>query len=267
MTIGLYQLNADGSGQDAAPTARRSTPTRLDDVTNLARVFTGYDLDIATADKGLHAAGRHLHRSKATPGPRGRWRSPPAGIRRWPPRFLGTTVAGGNRRQGGAQDRARHALQPPQRRALHRQAADPAAGHQQPEPRPTWRASRRCSPNNGAGVRGDMKSVLRRRAARQRGAQPGRPVGPRLRPAARADAALRAVGPHLRHRLHAAAPGRSATSRGTANQLGQSPLRSPSVFNFFRPGYVPPSAPRSRRRRAWSRRSSSWSTRPRWAAT
>jgi uncharacterized protein (DUF1800 family) len=27
-----------------------------------------------------------------------------------------------------------------------------------------------------------------------------------------------------------------------ATQLGQSPLRSPSVFNFFRPGYVPPSA-------------------------
>jgi hypothetical protein len=25
------------------------------------------------------------------------------------------------------------------------------------------------------------------------------------------------------------------------NALGQSPLRSPSVFNFFRPGYVPPS--------------------------
>ena len=23
-------------------------------------------------------------------------------------------------------------------------------------------------------------------------------------------------------------------------QLGQSPLRAPSVFNFFRPGYVPP---------------------------
>ena len=26
-----------------------------------------------------------------------------------------------------------------------------------------------------------------------------------------------------------------------ATQLGQSPLRSPSVFNYFRPGYVPPS--------------------------
>jgi uncharacterized protein (DUF1800 family) len=27
------------------------------------------------------------------------------------------------------------------------------------------------------------------------------------------------------------------------SQLGQSPLRSPSVFNFFRPGYVPPGTP------------------------
>ncbi|MFD0879692.1 DUF1800 family protein, partial [Variovorax dokdonensis] len=30
------------------------------------------------------------------------------------------------------------------------------------------------------------------------------------------------------------------TSSNTSS-LGQSPLRSPSVFNFFRPGYVPPS--------------------------
>jgi hypothetical protein len=27
-----------------------------------------------------------------------------------------------------------------------------------------------------------------------------------------------------------------------ANELGQSPLRSPSVFNFFRPGFIPPSS-------------------------
>ena len=27
---------------------------------------------------------------------------------------------------------------------------------------------------------------------------------------------------------------------GSDQALGQSPLRSPSVFNFFRPGYVPP---------------------------
>ncbi|MGQ0588187.1 MAG: DUF1800 family protein [Sphingosinicella sp.] len=28
----------------------------------------------------------------------------------------------------------------------------------------------------------------------------------------------------------------------TANRLGQSPGRSPSVFNFFRPGYTPPNS-------------------------
>jgi uncharacterized protein (DUF1800 family) len=27
-----------------------------------------------------------------------------------------------------------------------------------------------------------------------------------------------------------------------ATRLGQSPLRSPSVFNFYRPGYVPPNS-------------------------
>jgi hypothetical protein len=32
------------------------------------------------------------------------------------------------------EDGARHAVQPPERRPLHRQAADPAPGHQQPEP-------------------------------------------------------------------------------------------------------------------------------------
>jgi hypothetical protein len=34
--------------------------------------------------------------------------------------------------------------------------------------------------------------------------------------------------------------GISATPAIRAARLGQSPLRSPSVFNFFRPGYVPP---------------------------
>ena len=33
----------------------------------------------------------------------------------------------------------------------------------------------------------------------------------------------------------------NTTSPSSTSFLGQSPLRSPSVFNFFRPGYVPPS--------------------------
>jgi len=33
-----------------------------------------------------------------------------------------------------------------------------------------------------------------------------------------------------------------STTSDPAAQLGQSPLRSPSVFNFFRPGYIPPNS-------------------------
>ena len=47
------------------------------------------------------------------------------------------------------------------------------------------------------------------------------------------------MGPHLRHRS-TLDTWKIGNLSGTANQLGQSPLRSPSVFNFFRPGYVPP---------------------------
>lgn len=36
---------------------------------------------------------------------------------------------------------------------------------------------------------------------------------------------------------------RLGTTDDPASQLGQSPWRSPTVFNFFRPGYVPPNTP------------------------
>ena len=38
------------------------------------------------------------------------------------------------RQRGRPEDRARHAVQPSERRPVHRQAADPAHGHEQPEP-------------------------------------------------------------------------------------------------------------------------------------
>jgi uncharacterized protein (DUF1800 family) len=94
--------------------------------------------------------------------------------------------------------------------------------------------------DNGAGVRGDMKSVfaavLLDNEARS--------------PASLSDANFgRLREPMLRLVQWARTFGVSSTLdtwkvgnlSNPANQLGQSPLRSPSVFNFFRPGYVPPS--------------------------
>ncbi|MFD0879691.1 DUF1800 family protein, partial [Variovorax dokdonensis] len=51
MTIGLVQLEANGQPRRAADGTPLESYTQ-DDVTNLARVFTGYDLDIQAGDKG-----------------------------------------------------------------------------------------------------------------------------------------------------------------------------------------------------------------------
>ncbi len=93
--------------------------------------------------------------------------------------------------------------------------------------------------NNGSGVRGDLKAVWtailmddEARAA----PSPAGTLGGKLRePVVRWVQLLRTVGittSNGRFEIYDTSPSDQA--------LGQSPLRSPSVFNFFRPGYVPP---------------------------
>jgi uncharacterized protein (DUF1800 family) len=95
--------------------------------------------------------------------------------------------------------------------------------------------------NDGTGQRGNLAAVLR---------------AVLLDTEARSDAGLASVsGGKLREpllRFTAWARACNATSPSgawalgdtsdPASRLGQSPLRSPSVFNFFRPGYVPPNS-------------------------
>jgi hypothetical protein len=93
--------------------------------------------------------------------------------------------------------------------------------------------------NNGSGVRGDLAFVF---------------SAILLDDEARAPAGLTATEygklrePMLRFVQWARTFGATSSSGGwrisdlsdAGTELGQSPLRSPSVFNFFRPGYVPP---------------------------
>jgi uncharacterized protein (DUF1800 family) len=91
--------------------------------------------------------------------------------------------------------------------------------------------------NHGSGVRGDMLAVVR---------------AVLLDPEARGDASSNRFGklrePVLRLTAYLRAFGAASDSGGwlidttddPGTQLGQSPMRSPSVFNFYRPGYVPP---------------------------
>jgi uncharacterized protein (DUF1800 family) len=89
--------------------------------------------------------------------------------------------------------------------------------------------------NNGSGVRGDMKAVVRAVLLHPEALATSDRGGKLREPVLRMTAYLRAY-------PHASDTGRyrvgNTDSAGSA--LGQSPLRSPSVFNFYRPGYVPP---------------------------
>ena len=89
--------------------------------------------------------------------------------------------------------------------------------------------------NNGSGVRGDLKAVVKaillHPEARLQSNSEGKPREPVLRLSA-----------YLRAFPHKSDTGsyKVGNTDSVANSLSQTPLRSPSVFNFYRPGYVPP---------------------------
>ena len=126
---------------------------------------------------------------------------------------------------------AGHAGGASQRRPLHRQAADPAPGDQQPQP----------------AVRGRRGLGLQRLRRRHEGRCCGRccciPRRGGRRPAsARCASRCCKLSAYLRAFGYRSDSGnwRVGNTDNTGSALGQTPLRSPSVFNFYRPGYVPP---------------------------
>jgi uncharacterized protein (DUF1800 family) len=92
--------------------------------------------------------------------------------------------------------------------------------------------------DNGSGVRGDLKAVIRAVLLHPEAQQPAAPTstGGKLRePVLRLAAYLRAY-PHTSDSRQ----WRVGNTDNPATSLAQTPLRAPSVFNFYRPGYVAP---------------------------
>ncbi len=183
-TIGLQKLNADGSlllvGGQPQDTYGQ------DDIGGLARVFTGWDFDLAGGTTAtpdyqrrpmIQVASRHESGAKS---------------------FLGTTIARRHRRRDQPRAGARCRFCAPERGAFRRSPTDPAPGDQQSEPG-LRRARRgglrqRRHGRQGQPARGVQGDPARRRSASVAGA-PGR------RQAARADAALPGLGPGLQRHL------------------------------------------------------------------
>jgi uncharacterized protein (DUF1800 family) len=89
--------------------------------------------------------------------------------------------------------------------------------------------------NNGAGVRGDLKAVVKAVLMHPEARTAAGNSGKLREPILRLSTYLRAF-PHTSD----TARWRVGNTDSTSTSLGQTVLRSPSVFNFFRPGYVPP---------------------------
>jgi uncharacterized protein (DUF1800 family) len=223
-TIGLVMLNADGTPQLTGG-GTQETYTQ-DDISGLARVFTGWDWDLAGGDTSTPAFKRRPMAQVATRHELGA------------KTFLGTTIPAGT---DGVQSLAL-ALD-----AIfaHRNVA-PFIGRQliqrlvcsNPSPGYVTRVAR-VFDDDGSGVKGNLRAVLKaillddeaRGSASLSDAHFGKLREPMLRFVAWARA-FKASSPSDAWAI--------GNTSDPATRLGQSPLRSPSVFNFFRPGYVPP---------------------------
>jgi uncharacterized protein (DUF1800 family) len=238
-TIGLYELNLDGT-QKLDAENRPIETYGPDDVSNLARVFTGYSFDYLSNGGSRTTVAWSRSEIPSTHFASNRMRFNPNNHSRMDKNFLGVQISSstpGTDALTIALDRLfYHANTGPffARQMIQRLVTS------NPSPAYVQRVATVFG-NNGADVRGDLKAVwtaiLTDEEAR---AMP-------------TDADADALSGKLREPIvrfvQWARTAEVASASGaweiddlseSDRQLGQSPLRSPSVFNFFRPGYVPP---------------------------
>ena len=225
-TIGLTQLNLDGTPKLVGGLPQDTYS--LTDITGLARIFTGWDWDFSVGAGNtpdyqrrpmVQTASRHETGAST---------------------FLGSTVPAG---LDGATSLS--------------QALDIIFAHPNVAPfvskqliqrlvtsNPTPAYVQRIATvflNDGAGVKGNLQAVIKAilidDEARSGAGLANNSFGKLREPVLRFLGWARGFG--------ATSPGDLWAIGDTSDpgtRLGQSPLRSPSVFNFFRPGYVPPNS-------------------------
>ena len=231
-SIGLYQLNADGSLKTGTNGNPVETYTAAD-ISGLAKVFTGWSWDGPdTADARFYGYDPGF----IDPARRS---SPMQGYTQFhsvtQKDFLGVTVAAQTRADPSASLRV----------AMDTLAAHPNVGPfigkqliqrlvtSNPSPAYVSRVAKAFS--SSGDMKAMVKAVLTDAEARDLTLASGQTYGKLREPVLRMTAFLRAFG--------ATSDSGKFLIGGTNDPglaLSQSPLYSPSVFNFYRPGYVPP---------------------------
>ena len=237
-SIGLVELNDDGSartngGSGAGSAIETFTPA---DISGIARVFTGWSWacpdwpDNSCFSQGTANGNSDPDRSfKAMLG-YAQYHSTEVKT------FLGTTIA------AQAQADPTASLNTALDTLANHANVGPFIGRQliqrlvTSNPSPAYiRAVSLAFANNGRGVRGDIKAVVKAVLMHPEARQLSDNSGKLREPVLKLAAYLRAF-PHTSDTGH----WRVGNTDSPAFSLGQTPLRSPSVFNFYRPGYVAP---------------------------
>jgi uncharacterized protein (DUF1800 family) len=225
-TIGLSELNADGTEELVGGKSQDTYGPA--DIGGLARVFTGWEVDLAggnTDTPDYHKRPMTQVASRYETGEKV---------------FLGLTIPAGTDApttlKMALDHLFAHANVAPfwSRQLIQRLVTS------NPSPAYVQRVSAVFA-NDGTGQRGNLKAVLRALLlddeARSGAALTDAKAGKLREPILRLTAWARAFGANSPSDAWAI-----GNTSDPATRLGQSPLHSPSVFNFFRPGYVPPNS-------------------------
>ncbi len=229
-SIGLYELNIDGTLKlrDGKPIETYDN----EDITGLAKVFTGFSYG------GPGLTDPHFHNQGLEP----RWDILP--MKGYPKfhsanqkSFLGTIIK--PQAISDPEGDLKNAID----RLFNHPNVGPFFGKQliqrlvtsNPSPAYVKRVALAFN-DNGVGVRGDMQAVIRAVLLDPEARQSNSDNSGKLRePVLRLSQWMRAF-----NARSASGDFLIGNTDNPGFSLGQSPLRSPTVFNFYRPGYVPP---------------------------
>ena len=241
-TIGLEQLNLDGTAKKDA--GGNPIPTYSnDDVIGLARVFTGLSWNGGqlTHECFVRAGNCAANTNARETRPMVAYDQYHSTLEK---RFLGTTIAEGQSRTTADLKVALDTL-------FNHPNVGPFIGRQliqrlvtsNPSPAYVRRVASAFN-NNGQGVRGDMKAVIRAvlldEEARGDNARKQPSFGRIREPVLRFTHLMRAL--EASSRTGYWGIGRT----DVPGNLNQTAMRAPSVFNFYRPGYSPAGTPVAR---------------------
>lgn len=230
-TIGLRELNLDGTEKTDLFGNTSETYTQSD-TTNLARVFTGYNVD--TSRSTYQTVSWTTMKVPTTEFTRDRMVVTAAKHSTLAAGFLGTAIPAGTD--------AATALKMALDTLFNHANAAPFFARQMiqrlvtsnPSPAYVKRVAQAFN-DNGSGIRGDLKAVWRAIL-----------LDTEARTLSTSVTAGKVREPMIRLAQWArtfnvrSESGKWEVYNMTSGNLGQSPLRSPSVFNYFRPGYIPP---------------------------